>query len=116
MGRIAQVWGRATSQIKKLPCTLASQLTQQLGRFVFERTGLQGEYDLNLEWTPDLSQTNNGFPGPPPGGGPEVPPRLGDNGPSLFTALQDELGLRLEATRGPVQVLVVDHAEMPSAN
>jgi uncharacterized protein (TIGR03435 family) len=83
---------------------------------VFDRTGLQGEYDFHLEWSPDLSQTNNGFPGPPPRGGPEAPPALGDNGPSLFTAIQNSLGLRLEATRGPVEVLVIDHAEKPDAN
>jgi uncharacterized protein (TIGR03435 family) len=111
--------------------TLSSQLTEQLGRFVFDRTGLQGAYDFHMQWASDLSQTDtkqvvkgsvrklkdlDGFPRPQPGAGPEAPPPLGGNGPSIFTALQDQLGLRLEATKGPVQVLIIDHAEKPDAN
>jgi uncharacterized protein (TIGR03435 family) len=60
--------GNITDQ-KVTMATLASQLTQQLGRFVFDRTGLQGEYDFHLEWTPDLSQTNDGFLDHRPGAG-----------------------------------------------
>jgi uncharacterized protein (TIGR03435 family) len=69
------------------------------------KTGLTGRYDLTLRWTPDDAPTPllNGEPDPnaPPG---------------LFTAIQDQLGLKLESGKGPVPVLVIDHIEPPSAN
>jgi len=75
---------------------LAAQLADRaLGRPVLDRTGIAGEFDVDLEWTPDESM---------------------DIGPSIFTALQEQLGLRLEALKGVVEVLVIDHAERPSAN
>jgi uncharacterized protein (TIGR03435 family) len=74
------------------------------GRPVVDRTGLTGTYDLELTWTPEA---------PPAGreGAPAVP--FDPNGPSLFTALQEQLGLKLEATTGPVEVLVIDSADRP---
>jgi uncharacterized protein (TIGR03435 family) len=92
-------------------------LSNATGRTIIDRTGLKGVYDFKLEWTPDPGEM--GFMGgpPPPGGPPgekEAPPA--PDGPSLFTAVQEQLGLRLEATKGPVQVVVVDHIEKPSAN
>jgi len=87
--------------------TLASQLGQQLGRFVSNETGLQGDFDFHAEWTP--------APGENIGGG-DAPPPAGADGPSLFTALRDQLGLELKSAKGPVEVLVVDHAEKPDAN
>ena len=68
-------------------------------------TGLEGNYDFKLEWTPD--------PGPSAPDGQPVETPLG---PSLFSALQQQLGLRLEATKGPVDVLVIDHVDKPSEN
>ena len=77
-----------------------------LDRPVVDKTGLAGRYDFNLEWAPDESQFNG-----------EIPAASSDAPePPLFTALQQELGLRLEATRGPVDAIVVDHAEHPSAD
>jgi uncharacterized protein (TIGR03435 family) len=77
-----------------------------LDRPVVDRTGLTGRYDFDLEWAPDETQF-----------GGEVPPASSE-APSapLFSAIQQQLGLRLEATRGPVEALVVDKAERPSAN
>ena len=72
---------------------------------VVNNTGLEGNYDFKLEWTPD--------PGPPAPGGQPVETSLG---PSLFTALQQQLGLRLEATKGPVDMLIIDHVDKPSEN
>ena len=71
-------------------------------------TNLTGMFDYDLEWTPD--QIPNGRRGP-------VPVALFDpNGPSLFTALQEQLGLKLESTRAPVDVLVIDEVSRPSEN
>jgi uncharacterized protein (TIGR03435 family) len=77
-----------------------------LDRPVVDKTGLSGKYDFDLEWAPDETQF-----------GGEVPAASAD-APSapLFSAIQQQLGLRLEATRGPVAALVVDTAERPSAN
>jgi bla regulator protein BlaR1 len=88
--------------------TLASQLGQQLGRFVVNQTGLRGDFALHLQWTPD--------PGQNQGGDSDTPPPAGVEGPSLFTALQEQLGLKLESAKGPVAALVIDHAEKPDAN
>jgi uncharacterized protein (TIGR03435 family) len=87
---------------------LASQLGQQLGRFVLNRTGLRGYFNFHVEWAPD--------PGQNQGGESDTPPSAGVDGPSIFTALQDRRGLRLESTKGPVEVLIIDHAEKPDAN
>jgi uncharacterized protein (TIGR03435 family) len=75
---------------------MAAQLAARvLDRPVVDRTGLNGEFDLELEWAAD--------------DGP-------DAGPSIFTAIQEQLGLRLEAQRAAVDMLVVDQVERPSAN
>jgi uncharacterized protein (TIGR03435 family) len=83
-------------------------LTQFVQRTVIDRTGLTGTYDFELSWTPDqLPQ------GPPPPGAPPLPP-IDPNGPSIFTALQEQLGLKLDAQRGPVDVVVIDGVERPT--
>jgi len=75
---------------------LAAQLAGRvLGRAVLDRTGIAGEFDVDLAWTPDESP---------------------DPGASIFTALQEQLGLKLETQKGVVDVLVIDHVERPSAN
>jgi uncharacterized protein (TIGR03435 family) len=85
--------------------TLANSLARFTGRIVQNRTGLTGSLDYQLTWTPN----------PPVALGPGAPPLdIDPNGPSLFTAVQEQLGLRLDAQRGPVEVLVVEHAEMPA--
>jgi uncharacterized protein (TIGR03435 family) len=89
----------------KLAQTLTRLASQELGHEVIDRTGLSGRYDFTLNWTPDTgaSGANAGADAP-------------DAGPSIFTAVQEQLGLKLESAKGPVQVLVVDHAEMPTEN
>ncbi|MGD0125306.1 MAG: TIGR03435 family protein [Terriglobia bacterium] len=96
---------------------LASVLSQQLGRQVLDQTGLKGNYDLALKWTPDQGEGMM-MGGPPPGGGPppDGAPPPDASGPSIFTALQEQLGLRLEATKAPADVLTIDHVEKPSEN
>jgi uncharacterized protein (TIGR03435 family) len=94
-----------------------SQFAQSLGMFagriVLDRTGLAGAYDINLTWTPDQM--------PRPAGGGDQPPLINGaavdpNGPSLFTAVQEQLGLKLDSQRGPVETLVIDRAEKPVEN
>jgi uncharacterized protein (TIGR03435 family) len=76
--------------------TFANVLSGVLGRKVIDKTGLVGNFDADLKWTPD--------------------DKPDDGGPSIFTAIQEQLGLRLEAAKGPVEVLVIDRAEKPSEN
>ena len=88
-----------------------TQLTQILSQFtqriVIDRTGLKGSFDIDLTFTPERMPQ-----GPPPPGAP--PLTIDPNGPSLFTALQEQLGLKLESDRAPVEVLVIDHVERPT--
>jgi uncharacterized protein (TIGR03435 family) len=87
-------------------------LVNQLGRPVIDKTGISGLYDLQLEWTPGSEQV----PGPFAPNPAAPPPPADASGPSLFTALQEQLGLRLESTKGPVEVVVVDSAQKPAEN
>jgi len=87
---------------------LASQLSSQVGRPVKDATGLTGKYDIILSWLPDNGRA---LPPPPPGapapaGSPEA-----ESGPTIFSALQEQLGLRLEQKKGTVEILVVDKLE-----
>jgi uncharacterized protein (TIGR03435 family) len=90
-------------------------LSQQLGRTVVDRTGLTGNYDFSLQWTPDEGQPS-AFKEPVGGQGPGSTPPPDSSEPSIFTAIQEQLGLKLESQKGPVEILVIDHAEKPSAN
>jgi uncharacterized protein (TIGR03435 family) len=83
----------------------ASFLRSEVGRPVIDKTGLTGKYDFKVQWVPDESQPNSGGDAPPPDA----------TGPSIFAAIQ-ELGLKLEAIKGPVEVLVIDHVEKPTGN
>ena len=83
-------------------------LSTLLDRTVIDKTGFTGLFDVQLNFLPD--DTTAAMPPPPPGTG------LESKTPSVFVALQEQLGLRLESARGPVEVIVVDHVERPSAN
>jgi uncharacterized protein (TIGR03435 family) len=74
--------------------TLLGTLSGQLGRPVIDRTNLTGNYDISLKWAPEQDS----------------------NGPSLQTAVQDQLGLKLESGKGPIEIIVIDHLERPSKN
>jgi uncharacterized protein (TIGR03435 family) len=83
---------------------LAYALTRTLDRVVIDRTGLSGRFDADLQFNPD------GLPGwtaPPPGS-------ANRDAPSLFGALEGDLGLKVESTHGAVDVLVIDHIERPT--
>jgi bla regulator protein blaR1 len=105
--------GSATFQAESV-AGLAGTLTLNLGRPVIDRTGIKGSYDFTLEWTPAPDQGGPQTIGLPPRAEPS---RATDsNGPSIFTALQEQLGLKVESTKGPVDVLVIDHVARPSEN
>ncbi len=94
---------------------LTAQLSQRLGRTVVDKTGLDGDYAFNLRWTPDAEeQARIRAAGLPPelmkGGQPAA------SGPPLLTAVEEQLGLKLQPQTERVQVLVIDHAEQPSQN
>lgn len=90
----------------------ANTLGMFVGRVVVDKTGLSGNYEFNLTWTPDnLPQRPPGAPEPLINGAPIDP-----NGPSIFTAVQEQLGLKLDSQKGPVSVLVIDRAEHPTEN
>jgi uncharacterized protein (TIGR03435 family) len=84
------------SATKATMTMLASRLERQLGRTVADHTGLAGEYDYRLSWVPDQAADSMG--------------------PSIFTALEEQLGLRLDSAKGPVEIIVIESAEKPSAN
>jgi uncharacterized protein (TIGR03435 family) len=75
--------------------SLAFSLSGTVGRVIIDKTGLTALYDIDLTWSPDNEP---------------------DSGPSVFTALQDQLGLKLESAKAPVDVVVIDHIERPSEN
>jgi uncharacterized protein (TIGR03435 family) len=82
-----------------------------VGRPVIDRTGFTGEFDVHLTFTPDENT-----PGLPGGTLSAAPPAPDPTRPSIFDALQEQLGLKLSASKGPVEVLVIDHVERPTAN
>jgi uncharacterized protein (TIGR03435 family) len=89
--------------------SLAVILTQIVGRTVVDKTGLAGAYDFTLNWTPEIAAA-----GSPITNSATPPPE--DSGPSIFTAIQELLGLRLEPIKGPVEIIVVDRIERPPEN
>jgi uncharacterized protein (TIGR03435 family) len=96
-GRTLVSGGKATMTATAAPIApLAENLARAVGRPVIDNTGLKGLYDFTLEWIPDQTADSTG--------------------PSIFTAVREQLGLRLEASRGPVEVIVIDSAEKASEN
>jgi len=86
----------------------AQGLSRIHSRIIHDRTGLTGGFDIDLEFTPDPTIYRDGAPGP---GAP-----LDPNAPTFFTALVEQLGLKLEPIRAPVEVLVIDRVERPTGN
>ena len=83
-------------------------LERRTGRPILDETGLSGQWDLDLEWNPQISRIPEGFNSPPLA---ELEER-----PVLFTAIQEQLGLKLEPREAPVEVIVIDSAERPEPN
>ena len=94
--------GRGDLEANGVPlANFITALSQQLGRPVIDKTGLgSGLYDIKLQWTPEVGQGGGPFgPFGPPPGGPEPPPPPDPSGASIFTAVQEQLGLKLESTK-----------------
>ena len=94
--------------------SFADRLSRELGRKVEDKTGLQDRYDFTLHWTPErlapvLASAADNNQGP-------AAPALDSSWPSIFTALQEQLGLRLESQKGPVETLIIESIEKPSAD
>jgi uncharacterized protein (TIGR03435 family) len=95
-------WTRGDIDIQAYPfATFAYLLARQLDHALINKTNLKGLYDIKLRWSPELR--TNADPS-------------SDDRPSVFTALQKQLGLKLESARGPVEVLVIDSVQKPSEN
>jgi uncharacterized protein (TIGR03435 family) len=93
---------------------IATILAQQVGRPVIDKTGLTSLYDFTLKWTPEPGSGGLTPFGLQPGGLPDAVPRADPDAPNLFTAVQEQLGLKLEGARGPVEVVVIDRLEKPT--
>jgi uncharacterized protein (TIGR03435 family) len=125
----ARVAGAVTMLARNVSMArLAEFLTAPAGRIVQDRTGLTGLYDWEITYNPKLGAplrsgtitpppppppSDRPLPPPPPGGDTRLPMPPSDS-PSLMIALQEQLGLKLESTRGPVEVLVIDSVEPPT--
>jgi uncharacterized protein (TIGR03435 family) len=103
---------------KQKVAQIAEMLGNQLGRPVVDQTGLTGDYDFALEYAMDDTMRGPGMMAPPPdGSGGGAPPPSDSTGPSLMSALQEQLGLKLEAKKGPIDLLVIDALEkVPTEN
>jgi uncharacterized protein (TIGR03435 family) len=105
--------GRAQIQAAKIGMRqLAGALSNVLGRPVIDETGFTGSFDLHLEYSPEgLASGRGGMPMPAPNApAPDI------SAPSIFTAVQEQLGLKLESQKGPGEILVIDHAGKASEN
>ena len=91
----------------------AGVMQAHLDRPVVDQTGLKERFDFQLQWTPDETTQFAPLGGP---GAPPKPPEGAETQPDLFTAIQQQLGLKLESTKAPVDVLVIDKVEKPSEN
>jgi uncharacterized protein (TIGR03435 family) len=95
--------GRGQIEIEAHPfATFAYLLARQLDHALIDKTNLKGLYDIQLQWNTELTSV--------------AEPSPSSDRPSIFTALQEQLGLKLESTKGPVEILVIDSAQKPSEN
>ena len=104
-GGMMRIDGRGKLTAQGIPmANLVDILSRQLHRTIVDKTGLTGKYDFNLEYTPDDAPRGDG-----PAHGDAAAPD--PNGPTIFTALEEQLGLHLNSTKGPVKTIIIDHIE-----
>jgi uncharacterized protein (TIGR03435 family) len=102
-----------TSQGTTVP-QLITTLAREVGRMIVDKTGLTGNYDFVLQYTLEGFRPRTDLSEPPVGSGMVLPPDFGAI--SIFTALPEQLGLKLESVKALVEVVVIDHVERPSGN
>jgi bla regulator protein BlaR1 len=103
--------GRGMIDAKNIRISILAQLlSSRLDHPVLDLTGLKERYDFTLRWTPEDK------PGDSQGGGHDLAIPIDTEGPLIFTAVQEQLGLRLEVQKAPTVVLVIDKVEMPTEN
>jgi uncharacterized protein (TIGR03435 family) len=107
--------GMTMNAVGTTMASLSQMISQQLGATVVDKTGLAGKYDFTLNFAPD---PNGGMPmmRPPSGPAPDGAASQEPVGPSLFAAVQEQLGLKLVAERQAVDVIVIDRIEQPTEN
>ena len=106
VGLSASAPGRMRVAGRNIPIGMIVSTLPQMGGFdrsVLDQTGLTGNFDFNFEWTPQNH-------------GPDADPQPDDSGPAIMQALNEQLGLKLESKKGPVEVFVLDHIERPTGN
>jgi bla regulator protein blaR1 len=99
----------ATSAPFSIFASVLSRMPELEGRLVLDKTGLRGNYTFMLKWTPENLSARGGQSA-------DNVPSSDLSGLSLFTALQEQMGLKLESTKVPVDTIVIDHIEQPSTN
>jgi uncharacterized protein (TIGR03435 family) len=113
-GSISMMFGGGELHAAAIPfANFASTLSLIVGRTIIDKTGLKGLYDFDLKWRPDVGQVL--APEGPLSVGVQLPP-VDLSAPSLTTGLQEQLGLNLESSKGPVEVLVIDSVSRPTEN
>jgi uncharacterized protein (TIGR03435 family) len=112
-GPVCLVTGSSRSSLGLKGCTagdlaniLYGAAKSDLGRRVVDQTGLKGRYTVELHWAPIAAASPM----------PDAPNAGDAGGPSIFTAVKEQLGLELKPIKGPLDTIVIDHAEMPSKN
>jgi bla regulator protein blaR1 len=114
-----RVTGNGQIAAQGIPLALLVRwLSEQISHTVVDKTGLTGAYDFTLQWTPDATEAQTPMfnvtqPGQQGTAGAPAPQA---SGPSIFTAIEEQLGLELKSQEGPVPVLVIDHVERPAEN
>jgi uncharacterized protein (TIGR03435 family) len=93
---------------------LTTLLSRELDRDVIDKTGLTGLFDVHLEWNREATARSIGPEGRVDPS--KLAPSTDDESPSIFTAIEDQLGLKIDSIRGPVQIIVIDRVEKPAAN
>jgi uncharacterized protein (TIGR03435 family) len=92
------------------PVNSFTLLSYLLGRMVVDKTGLEAKYDITVKWSPESAATPFQQDASQTASSPDIA------GPSIFAAFQEQLGLKLISTKGPVEIIVIDHAEKPTEN
>lgn len=112
LGRSRATGQRTLTASSQSMANFASILSDLLGRPVEDRTGIAGQFDFSMEWTPDPVDGRAGGPG----GKVIPPPDPEQTGPTIFTAIQETLGLKLETAKVKIGTVIIEKAEKPSAN